>query len=125
MGIMKLLNVIVSGVKMQPKLKARSPLSQELRSTESAVQEFMRLVGKNVSASGVKLISVGTRDWASQEDSSWEQLVIDVVVESDPKDALSLWDKLNDELDKFIERQDKTMASQLRESFSVAVHWKL
>ena len=66
---------------------------------------------------------IRTRDWQSVEDPSWRQTVLDLHVAAKSDVALRLWDKLSEELDKFIQSEPEAIRTFLQDSLSLSVKW--
>ena len=102
----------------------RTGASHETISSYEALRRFNLYARSLITKQGVKLISTNIRDWASVEDPDWKQLVIDFEVEAKPDIALSLWDRLNDELQDFLDITEGKLASDLHDLISITVQWK-
>ena len=93
-------------------------------SAYEALRRFDIYARSLITKQGVKLISTNIRDWASVEDPDWNQLVIDFEVEAGSDTALALWDRLNDELQDFLDIMDSKLTSDLHDLISMTVQWK-
>jgi hypothetical protein len=96
----------------------------EDESATGVLLEFDKYARKLIAARGVKLLSSDIREWVSQEDQDWKQLVVHFVVKAESDAALSLWDVLSEELHDFIDAQRHEHAARLHELLSVTVRWR-
>jgi hypothetical protein len=88
------------------------------------LQQFGMYASKLIAKQGIRLISTHIREWFSEEEPQWKQLVIDFEVEAQSDAALELWDDLSGELRSFLTAwRDKT-SSDLRDLISITVQWK-
>ena len=77
-----------------------------------------------LSSKGIKIISGRIREWASIEDPTWQETVLDYEVEANSKTALEAWDELSDALADF--QRETTVETNGSAPFSVSVNvrWK-
>ena len=87
------------------------------------LSEFVQRVRSLAKSKGIQLLSYGIRDWVSEEDLSWKKLLPDLVVKTNSKTALSFWDELSEELNKFINKFGSTRQNELQDKLSLSVRW--
>lgn len=88
------------------------------------LQQFGMYASKLITKQGIKLISTNIREWASEEEPEWKQLIIDFEVEAKSDIALGLWDRLSDELGDFLAIMRDKSTPDLRDLISITVQWK-
>jgi hypothetical protein len=101
----------------------RTGASREPISGYEALRRFDLYARSLITKQGVKLISTNIRDWASLENPEWKQLVIDFEVEAESDIALALWDRLNDDLEDFLDTLEGKLTSDLHDLISMTVQW--
>jgi len=104
-------------------IKLPTGASREPISGYEALRRFGLYARSLITKQGVKLISTNIRHWASLENPAWKQLVIDFEVEAESDIALALWDRLNDELEDFLDTLEGKLTSDLHDLISITVQW--
>jgi len=105
-------------------IELRTGVSHAPISGYEASRRFALYAQSLITKQGIKLISTNIRDWASVEDPDWKQIVIDFDVEAQPDIALALWDRLNDELQNFLEILGDKLTADTNDLISITVQWK-
>lgn len=115
------------GLQVKPRATFAIRLSEaqtsELNLGRNVLHEFEHYARRIIGTHNVRLVSVNIIDWVSVDDPSYKQLIIDLLVETEPDLALELWDNLSDELRTFIETRYEKEASELHDLLSVTVRW--
>ena len=72
---------------------------------------------------GIAITETGIRNWQAIEDSNWKQCILDITVKAESHIALSIWDELTEELQKFINMQPEVIRPFIEDKLSLDVKW--
>jgi len=72
---------------------------------------------------GIKILKTLIRKWQAIEDPTWTQCILEMTLDVNSKSALSVWDELSDELEKFIDLEPEDVRSVLKDKLGLDIKW--
>jgi len=85
--------------------------------------DFASYAKKILKHKEIAITDTRIRNWQAIEDSSWKQCILDITIKTESHIALSIWDELTEELQKFISTQPELTRSFIEDKLSLDVKW--
>jgi hypothetical protein len=84
---------------------------------------FMNRAKEMLASKKITMNNISIREWQATDNSNWKQCILDITLKTTAKIALSVWDDLTQELEKYIHEQPEHLQSFIEESISIDVQW--
>jgi len=85
---------------------------------------FFEICRPIIQSSNTELQDYSIRNWQAIDDPDWKQTILDIAIKADSNTAIALWDKLLEELEKYINSLPDLINTYVNDVISINVRWE-
>lgn len=120
--------VLLAPLHIRPTARQQGRLTPDLERLSwdmcrRVLTSFARYAKEILDRKEITITETRIRNWQAIEDTNWKQCILDLTVKAELHIALSVWDELTEELQKFTNKEPEVVRTFLENKLSIEVKW--